>query len=291
MPKNLIMLLIAAIAGASALAAEAPRRILWFGNSFTMQKDISRRFADLAELAGHPRPVIVTELSGGTTVAWHLEKALTNEEASVSHPAAGGDFTDVVIQGHSLDATSKRGVAVDAPGGFFESVENLYALVRSKPNGAKARCILYETWARHPSHKDYPKLFADADAMQSEITVNYAKAADRLAAKWGAQSVAVAPCGQAFRRLGYARDLYSTDCYHQGGIAAQLLAMQLFDTVYGESAAAKVDFASASAAKWTGTLCVHKDGKEHPYELTEHDWRRICSAVNHDKERRTPCGK
>lgn len=263
-------------ASAVASAAEAPRRVLWFGNSFTFVRDVIQRFSDLAVLAGHPRPVVVAQLEGGTDVRWHLTMAQSHPANTVDSPKVkiGAEgFTDVVIQGQSLESTSRFRE------NFVSSVEQLYAFVRAQPKGEKARCVLYETWARQPGHVEYPRFFPSADVMQDEVTAGYAQAAERLRARWGKEAVVIAPGGAAYRRLGYARDLYGPDLYHQSGMGAQLLAMQLFSTIYGEDVAKTVSFSAANKSGWTVGSRVRQKDEEWTYRLTKPDWTRLCKAL------------
>lgn len=218
-----------------AVSPERPRAILWYGNSFTSHHEVWKRFADLAEWEGHPRPLLVLHLAGGRTTDWHLQQTISNATANVDAPQVAsveGGFTDVVIQGQSMEATPIFRFA--DPGNFLDSTERLFALVRASPNGRNARCVLYETWARHPEHADYVlEMFKDADDMQTAITRGYDLAAARVAARFGSDAVVVAPCGRAYQRRGFARELYDDDFYHQSAVGADLLARTLYETVYG----------------------------------------------------------
>ena len=245
------------------------RRILWFGNSFSNGGDIPNRVATLAEAAGKPRPVIVNASLNGQNLAYHIGQVTSNPAANIEAEEimyhSSGNWDDVVIQGYSTEATSAY---TPAPAeGFIPNATNLYTLVRNSAKGAGVRAVLFQTWARASGHAFYPDTFADPDAMQGEIVANYKAAADLFKARWGADAVTIAPVGAAFRNAKFATDFYSSDLYHAGGkYGYELVAMVLYNTIYGTFVDEDVTYAQAVAAGATS--------------LTEAEWRRVAALAH-----------
>ena len=240
-------------------------RILWFGNSFSNGGDIPKRVADLAELAGYARPVIVNASVNGQNLAYHIGQVTSNPSANIESDVimyqSSGNWDDVVIQGYSTEATSAY--ATPPEEGFIPNATNLYALVRNSAKGDGVRGILYQTWARAFGHEFYPDTFASPDAMQDEIVPNYARVADLIRTEWGNGAVVTAPVGAAFRYAQFSPDFYSSDLYHAGGrYGYELVAMVLFNTIYGEFIEEKTTYAEVLAAGAT--------------ELSESEWKRLA---------------
>ena len=241
------------------------RRILWFGNSFSNGGDIPKRVADLAELAGYARPVIVNASENGQNLAYHIGQVTSNPSANIESDVimyqSSGNWDDVVIQGYSTEATSAY--ATPPAEGFIPNATNLYALVRNSAKGDGVRGVLYQTWARATGHEFYPDTFASPDAMQDEIVPNYARIADLIRTEWGRGAVVTAPVGAAFRNAQFSPDFYSNDLYHAGGrYGYELVAMVLFNTIYGEFIEEKTTYAEVLAAGAT--------------ELSESEWNRLA---------------
>ena len=240
------------------------RRILWFGNSFSNGGNIPERVANLAELAGHPRPMIVNASVDGKNLAYHIKQVETNASANVSADVikyfSVGNWDDVVIQGYSTEATSAY--STPPASGFIPNATNLYAKVLASAKGAGVRAVFYQTWARGVGHEFYPDTFASPSAMQREISANY-RAVTRLAqTRWGVDSVVMAPVGDAFDAAGYVADFYSSDLYHAGGkYGHTLVSMVLYNTIYGTFVDEDVTYAQALAADWTS--------------LTESEWNLL----------------
>ena len=241
------------------------RRILWFGNSFSNGGDIPKRVADLAELAGYARPVIVNASENGQNLAYHIGQVTSNPSANIESDVimyqSSGNWDDVVIQGYSTEATSAY--ATPPAEGFIPNATNLYALVRNSAKGDGVRGVLYQTWARATGHEFYPDTFASPDAMQDEIVPNYARVADLIRTEWGNGAVVTAPVGAAFRNAQFSPDFYSDDLYHAGGrYGYELVAMVLFNAIYGEFIEEKTTYAEVLAAGAT--------------ELSESEWNRLA---------------
>ena len=240
------------------------RRILWFGNSFSNGGDIPNRVATLAEAAGKPRPVIVNASLNGQNLAYHIGQVTSNPAANIEAEEimyqSSGNWDDVVIQGYSTEATSAY---TPAPAeGFLPNATNLYALVRNSTKGAGVRAVFYQTWARGVGHEFYPDTFASPSAMQREISANYRTVTGLANAVWGTGTAVMAPVGDAFDAAKYVADFYSSDLYHAGGkYGYELVAMVLYNTIYGTFVDEDVTYAQAVAANWTS--------------LTESEWDRL----------------
>ena len=82
------------------------KHILWFGNSFAGNGDIPGRVADLAELAGFTRPLIVKSLKNSSALAYHIGTVTNTPEANVEAPEimymTSRGWDDVIIQGRML---------------------------------------------------------------------------------------------------------------------------------------------------------------------------------------------
>ena len=199
-------------------------------------------------------------------LAYHIKQVETNASANVSADAikyfSTGNWDDVVIQGYSTEATSAYSPAPSA--GFLPNATNLYAKVRSSEKGAGVRAVLFETWARAVGHSFYPDTFASPSAMQGEVTANYEAASGLLRSAWGGREdmSVVAPVGRAFGKDGFAAELYANDLYHASGRGEELVAMVLFNTIYGEFIDKKATYAEVLAAGATG--------------LSESEWRRLA---------------
>ena len=245
------------------------RRILWFGNSFSNGGDIPSRVAALAEAAGKPRPVIVNASVDGKDLAYHLGQVTSNPSANVDADEikyfSVGNWDDVVIQGYSTETTSAS--STPPAEGFVPNATNLYAKVLSSAKGAGVRAVLFQTWARGVGHEFYPDTFADPDTMQGEIVANYKAAAELLKARWGTDAVTTAPVGTAFRSAKFASDFYGNDLYHAGGrYGYELVAMVLYNTIYGTYVEDEMTYAQAVASGVTA--------------LTEAEWKRVAALAH-----------
>ena len=222
--------------------------LLFFGNSFTIGGDMPDAVAGLAKIEGYDRPLSVGDLANGQNLAYHIGEVHNNPANNVAHPSLGTGIWDfVVIQGYSTEATH-----IGDPAAFRSNALSLYQNIKYHPSGhgAGVTGILFETWARHPSHSFYPSTFADASAMQAEVRTNYWAAFGDIAAAKGSNSVRYAGVGDAFECGSFASEFYSSDLYHAGGIGHKLKAMVLYNTIYDEDVS-DIPYAAAQAAGWT----------------------------------------
>lgn len=247
------------------------KRILWFGNSFSIRGDIPKKVEDLAVLAGFDRPVMVADLESSKDLAYHIGEVTShprnNVTANALYHAGTNGWDDVVIQGYSTEATHIYSPLPDAANGFIANAKTLFDKVTASSRGTNARAILYETWARQPENAEfYPSKFADASAMQDEITANYELANAAIKAAYGRKRVETARVGTAFGRLDFDASLYDSDLYHQGPLGQDLIAMVIFNRIYGVFVDGLVTYEAASAAGWT--------------TASEADWNRIARAAH-----------
>ena len=227
----------------------AAKNLLFFGNSFTINGDVSGLVQDLAVVAGYDQPLVVADLLGGQDLAYHISQVEGYPETNVASSSlpAGQTWDHVIIQGYSTEATHLRDPMV-----FKTNAVSLYQLVKyhSSSNGVDTEAVLYETWARSPAHSYYPDTFDDPAAMQLEIRTNYNGAAELITAAEGAGSVRIAPVGDAYETGDFDLDLYADDEYHQSVLGAHLNAMVLFKTIYDHDVT-NISYTAAVAAGWT----------------------------------------
>ena len=251
-------------------AADRGRNILWFGNrsiSDYNDRNIPDLVANMAELAGHPRPQITQQLpADGSSLSDQLNRIDISPWNNIESDARYliGGYDDVVIQGNQTEATSKGNTAPAE--GFLPDATNLYALVRNGNGGVVPRAVLFETWAYKPGYASaYPGLYADAPAMQAELDAGYKAAAAMIKSKWGADAVALSPAGLVFEKAGFDDSLYDANL-SVSDKGWELAAMTLYYTIYGEYIDKVVSYADAHAAGVTKLE-------------TEAEWRKLGSYV------------
>lgn len=209
---------------------EPPRRILFIGNSFTLGGPIPTLVDQLANDAGWPDPEVVMAAVGGESLEGHSGRATTTARVDE------GNWDVVVLQEYSTRPTDSLG----NPQNFKQYAAWFHDRIKaSSPN---ARVILYQTWARHPSHSFYPGSFPNPAAMQLQLRTHYSDAAHRaipaLATQAATPRVEVAPVGDAWE-LHLSRSdavrLHGSDNYHAGTNGEYLNALVLYSTIYRRS--------------------------------------------------------
>jgi hypothetical protein len=236
------------------------KRLLFFGNSFSLGDDVPGHVGSLAALDGHPAPLVVADLMGGTDLAYHITQVDGYPENNVAHASLTGTNTwdHVIIQGYSTEATHLRDTSA-----FRTNALALFRRVRDHASGKGAGVspVLFQTWARAVGHTYYPGLFPEPAAMQHEIRTNYQAAAEIILAAEPATDVRIAPVGDAFERGGFnATDLYGSDLYHAGNLGPELAALVLYKTIY-EATVTNIPYAVVRAAGWT--------------TMSSNDWTRV----------------
>jgi hypothetical protein len=217
----------------SNAVAEEPKHLLFFGNSFTLSYDVPGRLWQIAQADGHVAPRTVSDLTGGTNLEYHIGQIASNPANNVAHPAvAPGDAWDfVILQGYSTEPTH-----IGDPVGFRNDAVTLTGLVRNHPSGKGigTQAVLYETWARGPTHAFYPNTFASPTVMQQELRDSYTAATADINAAFGPGTARYAPVGDAYEAAGFNLNLYGSDIYHPSEYGATLNALILYRTIYGE---------------------------------------------------------
>jgi hypothetical protein len=236
------------------------KRLLFFGNSFSMGDDVPGHVGSLAALAGHPAPLVAADLLGGTDLAYHITQVDGYPANNVAHASLTGTNTwdHVIIQGYSTEATHLRDTSA-----FRTNALALFRRVRDHASGKGEGVspVLFQTWARAVGHTYYPVSFAEPAVMQLEIRTNYQAAAEIILAAEPATDVRIAPVGDAFERGGFnATDLYGSDLYHAGNLGPELAALVLYKTIY-ETTVTNIPYAAVQGAGWT--------------TMSSNDWTRV----------------
>ncbi len=187
--------------------ALGPLRVLFVGNSQTSWNDVPALVESLAAASSGLEIDATASTRGGETLMGHSDR--TDDDAPLAMMAKGGwDF--VVLQEHG-------GHLAAGGGSTFTAASRLVRAARE----AGARPILYSTWARRSKPET-----------QARITETNRQLGERL-------QVAVAPAGEAFRRLRATNpgiELYRDDEIHGNFAGGYLAACVLFSTLFGQSA-------------------------------------------------------
>lgn len=250
---------------AGAQEAKEPKRLLFYGNSFTGSNDVPGSVSRLARAAGHPAPVIVRNLKGGANMAWHLEQTGVSPGHNIAAEAvADTGYDAVILQGFSTEPTRQGGREA-----FVLNTLELARRVRAREAGKKATLVLYQTWARGPGHEMYPERFESPAQMQQELIEGYEAARKALVEEFGQESVRLAPVGAVFASTGFESELYWTDLYHTGQVGSLLSAMVLYRTLYGGTIA-DID---------PQTLAEIRDD-EHWSSITDKQWNWLAKTAD-----------
>jgi len=235
------------------------KRLLFFGDQFSKDRDVPGLVRDLALFAGYDMPFVVADLALDADLADHVSEVASHPENNVdSVLLPDGDAWDhVIIQGSGTEATR-----IGDPLSFRTNAVALYQLVKSNASGkgASAEAILFQTWAAAPEHGYYPGSFADPAAMQLDIRTNYNAAADMINTGEGAGSARVAGAGDAFETGDFYYALYEPDYFAESEFGDRLAAMVLYKAIYHQDAT-NLSYAAAVSAGWT--------------TMNEYDWNNL----------------
>ncbi|MBX3269120.1 MAG: hypothetical protein KF729_02595 [Sandaracinaceae bacterium] len=208
---------------------EPPASIFFVGNSFTFGGPIPTIVEDLAAYAGWPEPEVDYRAVPGQTLAFH--RADTDPANAPDRIREGWDV--VVLQEQSTRPTDQLG----DPDRFKADATWFYDLAKSV--NARARVVLFETWARRFDHAYYPGSFSDPAMMQAELRFHYYDAAERYIPAFSAAAVTsdvrVAPCGDAWELQlagGEPPRLHAEDSWHAAAPGQYLNALVLYGTIY-----------------------------------------------------------
>ena len=204
-----------------------PKRILFIGNSFTHQGPVPELVRDLATDAGWTTPYILMSAESGYTLLQH--RSLSSSTDAID----SGGWDIVVLQDFSTRATDNLG----DPAAF--KADTLWFYDRIKATSPDADVLLYETWARHPSHSVYPTDFANPAEMQAQLRAHYQDAADNYipnnALSDDADDVSVVSVGDLWdTHLGsaIAYNLHGGDNYHANALGQYLNALVFYNAIY-----------------------------------------------------------
>lgn len=223
--RRLLFLALALCALATAFAADAPKRILFIGNSYTGVNQLPVVFGEILKSAGAGTPVIKSSTPGGQTLMQHC----TVQPKSLA-AIDEGSWDVVVLQGQSQEA-ARAEVNEKIRADFLAGARQLCERVRAKSPGA--RIYFYETWARHPDFwtaKDFnPEVGKDPKEMQARIRKWYAEAAKLC------QATAVVPAGDAWELNDQEPNplrLHQKDNSHPEFIGTYLNALVFYRVLY-----------------------------------------------------------
>jgi hypothetical protein len=200
LPAALILLL-----AAPAAAGDEPKpvRILFIGNSYTYVNDLPKMLAELAK-AGKQAPIVSDrETPGGCT----LEKHWKDEKAAKKIQAGPWDY--VVLQEHSMRPLTDRRL-------MFDYAVKLDGEIKK----AKAKTLLYQTWARQNTPEKQPELSKAYLDLGKELNAD------------------VVPVGMAWERAlkeGPKLTLHSQDGSHPSKAGTYLAACVFYGVIYGKS--------------------------------------------------------
>lgn len=208
-----------------ASAAEAPKRILFIGNSYTGVNQLPAVFGEILKSAGAGAPVIRACTPGGQTLLQHC----TVQPKSLAAIDEGA-WDVVVLQGQSQEAAFAE-VNERVRADFLAGAQQLCARVRAK--SPQARIYFYETWARHPDFwkaKDFnPGVGKDPQEMQARLRKWYAEAAKLC------QATAVVPAGDVWElndREPTPLRLHQKDNSHPEFVGTYLNALVFYRVIY-----------------------------------------------------------
>lgn len=223
--RRLVALGLALCALATAVAADAPKRILFIGNSYTGVNQLPVVFGEILKSAGADAPVIKSNTPGGQTLMQHC----TVQPKSLA-AIDEGSWDVVVLQGHSQEA-ARAEVNEKIRADFLAGARQLCERVRAK--SPAARIYFYETWARHPDFwtaRDFnAEVGKDPKEMQARIRKWYAEAAKLC------QATAVVPAGDAWELNDLEAAplrLHQKDNSHPEFIGTYLNALVFYRAIY-----------------------------------------------------------
>lgn len=280
-------LVVLALAPARA-SGEAPRRLLFAGNSYLGAGNpavtavaLTRR---IAELDGHPAPLYDTHIAGGATTSDHRyggaglapmawwdgrQHRGVIWESPVVQGVARWDA--MVLQGQSLEATEVGDVPT-----FRANCTALAVALRL--HSPQAVTLLHETWARPWGHPAYLEQWTGPPAMQQDIHQAYVLGVLDLRAALGPSAGALAAAGQGWRLGSWrsdARGLYaylaSGHVDHHAGSRGKLLqAFVIYRAIYRDHVDDILSRDPAGVAALLADLNRWPTGAELP--LDQADW-------------------
>lgn len=204
-----------------------PLRILFIGNSYTIQNDLPDMLARLLQAGGY-EPAVKMIAHGGWTLADHARSDETVDAI------IGGRWDYVLLQEQSvLPALAGRREKE-----MYPAVRALDEMIRK----GGAQTVLIMTWGRRDGLP--AENFPDYDSMQTTLATGTTEIADELGA-------IVAPVGLAWQRtlaLQPEYDLWDADGSHPSATGSYLAAAVLYATLLQRSP----EEASYKGVLWAG---------------------------------------
>jgi len=213
-------------------STEKPLKVLFIGNSYTYTNSLPTIFQEIAVNAGHPRPMVESDVPGGYTFAEHLTSSTTRSMIF------NQTWDVVVMQEQSeIPAMAQSDPAVNES--FIKSFDGLYELVEE--SSPAAQVVLFETWARNA------ELWANATSslmlhgkdpndMTQRLKAGYEEAAQSLLTQ-GGYPVEIARVGELWN-INYNSDtpveLHESDGSHPNFAGSYLAALDIYATIYGQ---------------------------------------------------------
>ncbi|MFT3785732.1 MAG: hypothetical protein QM770_06135 [Tepidisphaeraceae bacterium] len=155
-----VVVTVVTLAGLARGASETPKKILYIGNSFTLNRDVPGLVARIAASAGKPWPSYVGSLQESTDLAYHVGRLGGPDAWKLT--SLKYDF--VIIQGLSTEPTR-----IGNPTAYRANAVRLTQMVRAKSPGAIP--IIEQTWAYQPQNKEvYPAKFPNPAAFNNDLS-------------------------------------------------------------------------------------------------------------------------
>lgn len=244
-PIGYATLVTCVVFAAEFASAQAPKDILFYGNSFTIggggTRSVPNLVASIATAAGYPTPHVVNAAVGGQTLQWHLTTP-SQLQIITTNIVAGGQWENVVLQDYSTWPTHIGNL----PQHISSSLALYQKVAQHSPNVVP---VMYETWARSPGHSFYPSQFPGGPAqMQQELRDGYQQSTDNINAVVGASLALYAPAGNAWEEAGFPIDFYASDLYHASDRGYLLNSLILYGKIYNDPTTSDIDLTNLLAS-------------------------------------------
>lgn len=232
--RGVLMLIAALVVAPAEGVAQAPLRLLYFGNSFTnatccgSTTSVPTLVSELAVLGGNPRPQTRNASQNGQSLQFHLTNSTNLISAGLP---AGFQWDYVVLQDMSTQPTRLGNLAL-----HLSSSLGMYDRVAQHSPDVTA--VMYQTWARGPGHSFYtganPSFPGGPIEMHGELHDGYRLSTAQINDLRGAGSALLAPAGDAWEIAGFPRSFYASDIFHASNRGTLTSALVIYATIYGD---------------------------------------------------------
>ena len=243
-----VALLTAAIGERDSATAQAPKDIVFYGNSFTnatccgSTRSVPDVFKDIAVSAGELAPRNRNVSANGQSLLWHLNN---NTSIITAGLPAAENWEHVVLQDFSTMPTHIGNLSQ-----HLSSSLGLYQAVAAR--SPEVVPIMFETWARGPGHSLYtganPSFPGGPAQMQQVLRDGYLLSTENINMTAGRDVARYAPVGDAWENAGFLLNLYASDIYHAGNRGTLLNALVLYGTIYEDPTTSDIDLQGALRA-------------------------------------------